>query len=223
VLGFVWKSHDEHTALRAAALPAGSPAVIGSASLNHWASPPDVLRSVVDGARWIWGPSRGSGPTPAWDLGLPRWWPEMLAGLPADAPRLVMATGHLGSDGRRTMATVAAARGDICSVTHALFVEPREVDRLVTLGCRFEVDLYTAAYSVPGLPPIDLATGIRRLREQGAPTYLTTDAGQTAVGDPYAFSARMLADLDRRLGAAILAEVAVAGPADLVAAVGLTS
>ena len=223
LLGFVWKSHEEHTARRARALPTGTPRAIGSASLNDWASPADVLEAVADGARWIWGPSRASGPLPAWDLPLPGWWPALLAGLPADAPRLVLATGHLGGPGRRAMAEAAAARGHICSITHALFVPREEVDLLVGLGCRFEVDLYSAAHTVPGLPSVDLAAGVVRLRDRGAVVYLTTDAGQPAVGDPYRFSARMLAALGQRLGTDAEAEVAVAGPSGVAGALGLVA
>ena len=58
VAGFVWKSHEFHTADRAAALPAGPPHAFGSASLNPWAGVEDVMAAVEVGARWVWGPTQ---------------------------------------------------------------------------------------------------------------------------------------------------------------------
>ena len=221
VRGFVWKSHEEHTATRAAALPPFGPLVIGSASLNAWAGPDDVLAAIAAGARWLWGPSRGPGLALGWDLPLPSWWPDLRGRLGGDRPRIVLATGHADAAGRLAMALAAQGTGDLCSVTHALRVPIAESERLVSLGCLLEVDLYTGAHAVPGIPLADLAAGIERLVARGLPFYLASDAGQAEVGDPYAFSARMLAALAERVGETTVHRAATDAPARVLARLGI--
>ncbi len=186
---------------------------IASASLNAWASPDDVEDAVRQGARWLWGPSRGSAGELSWDLPLPDWWPEVAERLGRRTEPMVLATGHSNADGRRALARFAATSGNLkCSVTHSLFLPQQEVAVLRDLGCIFEVDLYTGAYAVPGHARPDVADGIRALREAGCMVYLTTDAGQPDTGDPYAFSALMLGQLARSLGDEVVDEVAVTHP-----------
>ncbi len=221
VRGFVWKSHEEHTAARARALPPGEPVVVGSASLNDWASVTDVAAAVADGARWIWGPSRAPGLRLGWDLPLPTWWPALLEALDADRPRLVFATGHTDAAGRRAMAEAARTNGDLCSVTHALRIPPGEAEELARLGCLLEVDLYTTAHPVPGLKSLDLVAGLARLAQAGLPVYITTDAGQAEVGDPYRFSSVMLAALAERIGEDAVVAAAGTGPTGVATALGL--
>jgi hypothetical protein len=198
--GFVWKSHETHTPLLCADL-APSPRAIGSASLNPWAGPDDVERAIVDGARWLWGPSRRPRLELGWDLPLPAWWPDLVDRLERLDGPLVLATGHLDATGRRAFAELASSSSRyLCSVTHAASLERPEVADLHRLGCLFEVDLYTAVHAVPGRPRPDLVSAVGALRAWGASVYLTTDAGQPETGDPYGFAEGILEPLVRALG-----------------------
>jgi hypothetical protein len=198
--GFVWKSHETHTARLCADLPP-TPRAIGSASLNAWAGPEEVAAAIADGARWIWGPSRRAHLELGWDLPLPPWWPRLVERLEdLDGP-LVLATGHLDAAGRRAFAELAASSSRyVCSVTHAASLGVYEAADLQRLGCHFEVDLYTAVHTVPGRSRPDLAVAIGGLRRAGASVYLTTDAGQPETGDPYTFAERALEPLVGALG-----------------------
>jgi hypothetical protein len=215
--GFVWKSHDRHTARACHELPPGPPWAIGSASLNAWATTKDVAEAVEDGARWVWGPTHREGKVD-WDRPLPDAWPTVAELLRASPAPLVLGTGHLAVEGRRAFAELASSSSHlVCSVTHSLYLARDEVVKLRDLGCFFEVDLYTATHPIAGRPAVDLASGIRALRDLGATVYITTDAGQLAVGDPYVFSRATLASLAGQLGDEVLEEVAVRNP-DRVAA-----
>src|SRR5690242_2100822 len=75
--GFVWKSHEEHTAKACSLLPAGPPFAVASATLNPWASPDSVAEAVGAGARWVWGPTKRPDGVVGWDLPLPDWWSEL--------------------------------------------------------------------------------------------------------------------------------------------------
>jgi hypothetical protein len=134
---------------------------------------------------------------------------------------VVLAAGHTDAPGRRVLAEAARATGDICSVTHALRLTDAELADLAALGCVLEVDLYTGSHRVPGLPSIDLAAGVTRLAAAGLPFYLTSDAGQAETGDPYVFSAQVLASLARRVGTRIVTDAAEAGPERVIARLGL--
>jgi hypothetical protein len=114
------------------------------------------------------------------------------------------------------MAELAASSSHLrCSITHSLYVPPTEVTALRDLGCVFEVDLYTGTRSIKGHPLVDLVAGVQTLLELGALVYLTSDAGQVDVGDPYIFSAATLGRLADRLGADVLQELAVTNPNEI--------
>ncbi len=221
VRGLVWKSHEQHTAAQVATLDSQGPLVIGSASMNAFSTAADVTAAMAAGARWVWGPSRRPDGGMGWDLPLPDWWPTLRAALDVPHAMVVLGTGHTDSPGRRALAEAAHATGDICSVTHALRLSDVELQQLVALGCVLEVDLYTGTHQVPGLPPIDLAAGMTRLAARDLPFYLTSDAGQAETGDPYRFSAEVLAALSQRVGAPLVTEAAVVGPERIVARLGL--
>jgi hypothetical protein len=216
VAGFVWKSHDMHSARLAAAL-APAPRAFGSASLNAWATPQSVIEALADGARWVWGPTYRDG-KPGWELPLPAEWTAHAAILLAVARSIVLGTGHLGAEGRRTLAALARETPALkCSVTHALYLAPEEVRALAAMGCVFEVDLYTATRAIHGRPDLDLVDGLRRLLDAGVFVYLVTDAGQVDVGDPYVFSERILDDLVDVLGEDTVRMLAVDNPRAVVA------
>lgn len=217
VEGFVWKSHDMHTAVLCNALAKSGPVAIGSASTNEWATPDSIADAVREGARWVWGATHSAGRV-AWDQPLHRHWPAIADAISASAERLVLATGHLGPEGRRAFAELASTNDRLkCSVTHSLYLETEEVTVLRTLGCVFEVDLFTATRSIAGRPAISLAHGIRRLRDLGADVYLTTDCGQVEIGDPYVFSGRTLGELESELGAGAIEEIGRRAPAAMAA------
>jgi hypothetical protein len=219
IAGFVWKSHEGHTARACLALPANSPLAIGSVSLNAWATPESVQSALADGAPWVWGPTYDAG-TVGWDLPLPAEWKaygELLSACPG---QIVLCTGHLNSAGRRAFAEFAAPLSNItCSITHSLYLGATEIEELNGLGCVFEVDLYTSTRAIPGRPTTNLADGVRALREAGTFVYLTTDCGQKSVGDPYLFSHAMLSALSADLDQSVITEIAIANPRTLAARV----
>jgi len=208
VRGFVWKSHEEHTAQRCLALPPGPPTAIGSASLNAWASLESVMGALALGARWIWGPSRDAEGGLAWDLSLPRWWPELRATLATLSHAVILATSHLDAAGRLEFARTAAERPNVrCSVTHSLYLPAEEAGSLSELGCAFEFDFYTAVHPVPGRPPGDLLVQAASLRDAGSFVYFTSD------------STRLLSELAASSDNGLIDEVAVRNPAELVGTV----
>jgi hypothetical protein len=215
--GFVWKSHEEHTVERCALLPAGPPIAIPSASLNPWAGKTDVVAAVEAGAIWLWGPTCDGGGRVAWDLPLPAWWPELRAWLAELRRPLVLATGHLGPDGRAEFAETAAALEPVrCSITHSLQVRPLELRMLARAGCLFEFDFYTYAY-----PPPDRWIGKAEtwaevvVEEQGAFAYLTSDGGQAHTGNPFTFACRARNALERELGTSLVEHLWTRAPAEL--------
>lgn len=217
VRGFVWKSHEEHTAQRCLALPPGPPTAIASASLNAWANVDSVMAALALGARWIWGPSRDSEGRLAWDLALPPWWPELRSALATLSHPVVLATSHLDAAGRlefaRSAAELSAAR---CSVTHSLYLPAEEAKALADFGCAFEFDLYTAVHPIPDRPRADLGTRAAALRETGSFVYFTSDAGQAQLGNPFSFANRVLSDLADKNGGDLVDELAVRNPAEFV-------
>jgi hypothetical protein len=215
--GFVWKSHEEHTAQRAVGLPPGPPTAIGSASLNAWASLDSVMGAVAAGARWIWGPSRDSQGRLAWDLPLPPWWPELRSALATLPHPVVLATSHVDAAGRMELARAAAEiRGVHCSVTHSLYLPPEEATALGNFGCAFEFDLYTAIYPVPDRAHGDVLVRASAVRETGGLAYLSSDAGQQRVGNPFEFSSRVLTDLAGKWSNDLIDELAIRNPAEFV-------
>ena len=216
VRGFVWKSHEGHTALECRKL-SPTPRAIGSASLNQWATAESVAAAIADGARWLWGPTYKDGKV-GWDLPLPAFWPAVADLLRRGKAPLILGTGHMDANGRRAFAELASDLPNlVCSITHSLYLEPAEIAMLRDLGAVFEVDLYTGTHPLPGRPEVDLATGIAALRALGATVYLTTDAGQRDTGDPYVFSASVLASLTPALGEGVLREIAAANPEKMAA------
>jgi hypothetical protein len=210
--GFVWKAHDRHTARDCAELAEPTPRAVGSASLNAWARPDSLAAAIAEGARWVWGPTWIDGRI-GWETPLPDAWPDFAAIVEKDTAPLVLATGHLGAEGRQAFAALSGRRpGLLCSITHSLYLDADEAAVLRDRGCVFEVDLYTATRAIEGRPVLDLARGVQALRGLGATVYLTTDCGQPAVGDPYVFSGQILAGLERDLGEETLAEIAVTNP-----------
>lgn len=210
--GFVWKSHDGHTARAARALPTDGPRAVGSVSLNVWATVANVTEALADGALWVWGPTYLEGHV-GWDLPLPVAWHAFADLLASVTTPLVLCTGHLGAPGRLAFAEFQAPLRHIaCSITHALYLDPAEVETLRDLGCLFEVDLYTSSRAIHGRPRTDTAAGVRALRAAGADVYVTTDCGQKDVGDPYVFSRRALDALATDLGEDVVTKVARDNP-----------
>lgn len=215
--GFVWKSHDEHTVARCRALPPGPPVAIPSATLNPWTTLDEVKAAVGSGARWIWGPSRDAHGRLAWNLPLPPWWPALREWLPHTYQPVVLATAHLGPQGRREFARAAASMENVvCSVTHSAYVATEEAAKLAALGCAFEFDLYTYRFPQEGRPNADLLQRAASLREGGALVYLASDAGQQHVGNPFDFSAAVLAELVERAGRELIESLAEYNPAAFV-------
>jgi len=218
VRGFVWKSHEQHTARLCAALPPSSVRAFGSASLNPWATPDDVLQAIEDGAAWLWGPTVSPAGEVLWDLDLPPYWPGLERELQGLRRRVVLATGHLGRSGRSRFAELAAASpGLLCSVTHTLYVQPEELRPLAELGAVFEIDAYTLRHDLPGRARQRPDDAVDALRSMGALVYFTSDGGQASTGNPFVFGSESLDLLAELVGAATAEALGVAGPTAVVA------
>jgi Family of unknown function (DUF6282) len=217
--GFVWKSHEEHTVERCRELPSAPVWAIPSASLNPWSRFDDVVAAVEAGARWIWGPTMTAAGEIGWDLPLPSHWDDLAAWLADRRPRIVLATGHLGPKGRSTFASAAAKAGVTCSVTHSLFLPLAEASALAATGCAFEIDAYTYVHAIDGRQRSDLVPMLRTLGAAGATVYFTSDGGQAATGDPFAFGRRVLADVAGLIGADAARRLAFDGPRAIVAGI----
>lgn len=217
VRGFVWKAHEEHTVERARELPAAPVRAIGSASLNPWARPEDVVVAVEAGALWVWGPTVKPGGEIGWDLPLPQAW-EAVARFLAELGRpLVLATGHLGADGRASFAALAA-KNDLlfCSITHSLYLPLEEALTLATTGAVFEVDAYTYATEIEGRIRGDIREHVQALTRAGALVYFTSDGGQASTGNPFEFGARVLDAIAEKIGPEEARALGVENPASLV-------
>ena len=221
VLGFVWKAHEEHTAARCRTLPAEPVRAIGSASLNPWARVADVVDAIDQGALWVWGPTQDGPGEIGWDLPLPRFWDDLSAWLSECASPLVLATGHLGAEGRAAMARLCA-RSDalICSITHALYVPLEEALSLAAGGCAIEVDAFTYAFPPEGLQRFDVRRHVHTLLDAGALVYFTSDGGQASTGNPFDFGARVLDELAAVVGDDAAGVIGVDHPAALIARLG---
>jgi Family of unknown function (DUF6282) len=213
VAGFVWKSHAALVADACRALPP-DPRAIASVALNAHVDAAAVTAELEAGARWVWGPTRAG--DEHWDLALPAWWPDTAARLEVGV-RVVLATGHLGAEGRSRMAGHAAEAGAVCSVTHAAYLEDDELVALRDAGCVFEVDLYTAVFAQPSRPPFVLAGRLERMADLGLFVYLTSDGGQSHTGNPFDFAACHLDQLAAEVGPADVEEWAGANPERIVA------
>lgn len=197
--GFVLKSHHETTASRAAVAnsyarrQSFSVTVVGSVVLNPWITVLELERAIALGARIVWWPTRGAdGAT--YDLPLPDLHNAALDLLSGRSDVLV-ATGHLGRAASRRMVSDARARGLTTIATHPLSPEvgvgPDAIQELVELGAYIEVD----AYSLHALAAHERADHINRLAMSDAPVLISSDGGQLANGDPFAFLQAQLADL----------------------------
>lgn len=195
VEGFVWKAHEEHTAVRCRELGGGPPYAIGSASLNAWASPESVLDAVAAGAGWLWGPTLDGDDRIGWDLPLPEWTGEVIDELERLGVRMVVGSGHVGMAERRWIAERLSGVDTLCaSATHALGIAPSEAAALAALGCALELDVYTFVHAQAAHPRADdVARWLAPL--DGADVYVTSDGGQAATGDPFAFAERHLPQL----------------------------
>jgi hypothetical protein len=217
VKGFVWKAHERHTAELCRQLPADPVRAIGSASLNTWATIGDVMEAVDAGARWIWGPTLGRDGSIGWDLPLPEWWESLAARLSTPGRQLVLATGHLGAEGRAALAELADIHQHlVCSVTHSLYVSPDELGRLAQRGCVFEIDAYTLTAEIEGRKRADLRPVVEALTAAGALVYFTSDGGQEATGDPFLFGAEALEQVATMIGATAADTLGVRNPDALV-------
>ena len=212
VRGLVYKNHAGSSADEVSALPPGAPTVIPSIVLNHGMSPGAVADAITAGVRWIWGPSRKPDGTLGWDLPLPRGWNDIVRVLlDVDEP-IVLATSHLDAVGRHELASLALEKHSIlCAVTHSLYLSDFETRRLAGLGAVFEVDLYTMTHAVREHRFARLAPRTDLVHSLDSTIYLTSDAGQAAVGDPYDFVRRVLNKLRTSIGCR-LDELAGAGP-----------
>ncbi len=200
VRGFVWKSHSGSTADAVAGLPPGPPHVIPSIVLNHHVSPRDLEHALQQGVRWIWGPSRRPDGGLGWELPLPAKWAVMRRLLTESSAPLVLATSHLNANGRHEFASLcASAASMLCTVTHSLYLSEHEVRSLALTGAVFEADLYTLTRQVRDVPVAALGSRADLVHSLDSVLYLTSDAGQAAVGDPYVFVGREL----RRLAAGL--------------------
>jgi hypothetical protein len=214
--GFVWKEHARRIEADAALLPAGGARCLPSLVMNTWASAADVAESLAAGVQWYWGPTRDADQRLRWDLDLPGWWPEARELLLSSPRPVVLSTGHLNSAGRRELARTAAAGGNLrCSVTHSRYLREPELRELVGLGCALEYDLFTASFPIAGRPERSLAAALCDALELGGIVYLTTDAGQHAVGNPFDFAAAKLIELERSTSTGIVREAARTGPSAL--------
>src|SRR5207245_9251207 len=105
----------------------------------------------------LWGPTQDAAGAIGWELPLPREWGRIARWLREFDGPLVVATGHLGAEGRAAFAELAADRDNlVCSVTHSLYVPPEQARALAASGCVFEVDAYTYAHEIPGRTRGDL-------------------------------------------------------------------
>jgi hypothetical protein len=217
VRGFVWKSHEEHTVARCRELPREPVLAIPSASLNPWARFEDVTAALEEGALWLWGPTQTERGEICWELRLPVDWERLASWLTDFGRPLVLATGHLGADGRAAFAALAAEHEHVvCSVTHSLYVPPAEALALAALGCVFEIDAFTYTFDVDGRERTDVHDHVDALRETGALVYFTSDGGQAATGNPFTFGARVLDRLAQELGDEVALALGVENPAALV-------
>lgn len=221
--GFVWKDHARRIEADAARLPRSGARCIPSLVLNSWASAADVSGSLAAGVRWFWGPTRDGDGKLQWDLALPAWWPEAQELFTRSQVTIVLSTGHIGATGRRRLAEAAAGTDNVlCSITHSLYVPEDELAELMRLGCALEHDLFTASFPIPGQPKRELAPTLANVLDQGGMAYLTSDAGQHQVGNPFIFAEKALGALARTASRAIIFQAATLNPARVAAHLGET-
>jgi hypothetical protein len=219
VRGFVWKAHERHTVELCRELGSLPVRAIPSASLNPWARLADTLSAIHAGALWVWGPTTTPDGLIAWDLPLPRWWPGLAERLTELRRPVVLATGHLGPEGRRAFSELAARSAHLCSITHSLYVPVDEALAHAEAGCALEIDAYTYRFPLPGRRMNDAGSFVERLLDAAALVYFTSDGGQADTGDPFVFGARTLHELEAAIGGDGVQLLGVDNPAAMVAAV----
>jgi hypothetical protein len=212
VHGFVWKAHERHTVGDVRQLPEGPVWAIASASLNPWSSLESVDGALAGGALWVWGPTQTPEGQLGWELPLPGYWPELHTLLEQHSAPLVLASGHLGAEGRRAFAALAAEHPQlICSVTHSLFTPRAEALELAEAGCLFEIDAYTYTVDL-GRPRANIRERVEELVEAGALVYFTSDGGQAATGNPFTFGAEALDRIATEIGHELAELIGVTNP-----------
>ena len=217
VRGFVWKAHEEHTIQHVRRLPATPVRVIGSASLNPWAYCADIVAAVQAGAQWLWGPTVNAGGEISWDLPLPHSWGPVARFLADHRRPLILATGHLGAEGRAAFAALAA-KNDLllCSITHSLYVPQEEALSLAATCAVFEIDAYTYITEIEGRVRGDVGEHVQVLAGAGALVYFTSDGGQASTGNPFEFGARVLDTMAEKIGLEAARLLGIENPASLV-------
>lgn len=217
VRGFVWKAHDRHTVKACSELPAEPVRAIGSASLNPWSELSDVLAALEQGALWLWGPTQDRNANTGWDLPLPSYWPQLTQALTQLTSRIVLATGHLGPDGRSAFASLAADYDHLlCSITHTLYVPTPELPRLAVCDAIFELDAYTLTVEIPGRTRSAPEAVLADLNAAGSTAYFTSDGGQAETGNPFLFATATLNELSRAIGPAAANQLGTVNPAAIV-------
>jgi hypothetical protein len=150
-------------------------------------------------------------------LPLPLDWLRLSEWLRGFERPLVLATGHLGAAGRAAFAQLAAGCDNlVCSITHSLYVPLEEAAALAALGCVFEVDAFTYAHDLPGRE----RGSLDELLELDALVYFTSDGGQAATGDPFAFGAHVLDRIGAEIGHECAEALGIANPSALVRRLG---
>jgi hypothetical protein len=171
----------------------------------------------------VWGPTLDAQGKIGWNLPLPPLWDELSAWLSERTSPLVLATGHLGADGRAAFARLCAGNDALtCSITHSLYVPLVEVLSLAAGGCAIEVDAFTYALPPDGLARSDPRRHVHALLDTGALVYFTSDGGQAATGNPFDFGAGILDELAEVIGHDAATVLGVDHPAALVARLDLS-
>jgi hypothetical protein len=167
---------------------------IGSVVLNPWISLVDLERALQLGARVVWWPTRGAN---GQDSGLLR------PGLHAEALDRVaavggiVATGHLSLEESRLLVADAARQGTPAIVTHPfnpnVGVGAIGARQLAADGGVIEIDAYSLHLQPQAVH--DIVSEIAALQSTGSRLILSSDGGQAATGDPFAFRLRALETL----------------------------
>jgi hypothetical protein len=212
VHGFVWKAHERHTVSDVRELPDEPVWAIPSASLNPWSSLESVADALAAGALWLWGPTQTVDGEIGWELPMPSYWLELRSLLADQSAPLVLASGHVGAEGRRALAALAAEQPQlICSVTHSLFTPRSEALELARSGCLFEIDAYTYTVEL-GRRRAAIGAHVETLLEAGALVYFTSDGGQAWTGNPFTFGARTLDRIAAEIGSELAETIGVTNP-----------
>jgi hypothetical protein len=198
--GFVLKSHHESTAGRAVIANAfaariGAPVrAIGGIVLNPWITLVEVDRAIGLGARMIWWPTRDARGRVA-RLGLPRLHGPVLAR--AAASGCIVATGHLAIQGAVELVSEASRMGVTAIATHPfnpdVGVGSAGAAQLGAGGAIVEVDAYSI-FRLPG-GAASIVGEVERLVASGIRVIVSSDGGQAATGDPFAFAQTALLSL----------------------------